>query len=91
MEVNETPAYHRVLLKLSGEALANNKSGLYDYEFMDTVVANVKECLDMGVQVAIVVGGGNIKVVSFVRFDKGEGIEKKEEDFAAEIEKMVKG
>ena len=35
--------------------------------------------------------GGNIKVVSFVRYDKGEGIEKKEEDFAAEIEKMVKG
>ena len=35
--------------------------------------------------------GGNIKVVAFVRYDKGEGIEKKEEDFAAEIEKMVKG
>ena len=35
--------------------------------------------------------GGDIKVVSFVRYDKGEGIEKKEEDFAAEIEKMVKG
>ena len=35
--------------------------------------------------------GGSIKVVSFVRYDKGEGIEKKEEDFAAEIEKMVKG
>ena len=55
-----SPKYKRILLKLSGEALANNKSGLYDYEFMDTVVANVKECLDMGVQVAIVVGGGNI-------------------------------
>ena len=35
--------------------------------------------------------GGAIKVVSFVRYDKGEGIQKREEDFAAEIEKMVKG
>lgn len=35
--------------------------------------------------------GGNIKVTGFIRFDKGEGLQKKEEDFAAEIEKMVKG
>ena len=35
--------------------------------------------------------GGKIRVVSFLRYDKGEGIEKKEEDFASEIEKMVKG
>ncbi len=33
--------------------------------------------------------GADIKVVSFVRYDKGEGIQKREEDFAAEIEKMV--
>ena len=35
--------------------------------------------------------GGNIKVTGYVRFDKGEGLQKREEDFAAEIEKMVKG
>ena len=35
--------------------------------------------------------GGNIKVTGYVRYDKGEGIQKREEDFAAEIEKMVKG
>ena len=35
--------------------------------------------------------GGSIKVTGYVRYDKGEGIEKREEDFAAEIEKMVKG
>ena len=35
--------------------------------------------------------GGEIKVTGYVRFDKGEGIQKREEDFAAEIEKMVKG
>ena len=35
--------------------------------------------------------GGSIEVTGFVRFDKGEGIEKREEDFAAEIQKMVQG
>ena len=35
--------------------------------------------------------GGAIRVTGYVRFDKGEGIQKREEDFAAEIEKMVKG
>jgi len=35
--------------------------------------------------------GGSIKVTGFVRYDKGEGLEKREEDFAAEIAKMVKG
>ena len=33
--------------------------------------------------------GGDIKVVSFLRYEKGEGLQKREEDFAAEIEKMV--
>ena len=35
--------------------------------------------------------GGSIKVVSFVKYEKGEGIEKREDDFATEIEKLVKG
>ena len=35
--------------------------------------------------------GGSIKILGYVRFDKGEGIEKKEEDFAAEIAQMVNG
>ena len=35
--------------------------------------------------------GGDIKIVSFVKYERGEGIEKKQEDFAAEIEKLVKG
>ena len=35
--------------------------------------------------------GGSIKVTGYVRFDKGAGLEKREEDFAAEIAKMVNG
>lgn len=56
----EGPAYKRILLKLSGEALANGKGELYDYGFMDKVAVSIKECIDMGVEVAIVIGGGNI-------------------------------
>ena len=35
--------------------------------------------------------GGSIKITGYIRYDKGEGIEKREEDYAAEIAKMVKG
>ena len=34
---------------------------------------------------------GNIKVTGYVRFDKGEGIQKREEDYGAEIAKMING
>ena len=34
--------------------------------------------------------GGDIKVVEFVRFEKGEGLEKREDDFAAEVASMMK-
>ncbi len=55
-----TPAYGRILLKLSGEALAEGAEGLYNYEFLDLVTSKIKKCTEMGVQVAVVVGGGNI-------------------------------
>ena len=35
--------------------------------------------------------GGSIKIVSFVKYERVEGIEKREDDFAGEIEKLVKG
>ncbi len=54
-----TPKYKRVLLKLSGEAMAgNNKTGL-DFDTVLTVCKAVKECRDAGAEIAIVVGGGN--------------------------------
>ena len=53
------PKYKRVVLKISGEALAgDNKTGISD-EMLETVARQVKEIKDMGVQIAIVVGGGN--------------------------------
>ena len=53
------PVYRRVLLKISGEALAGGKGAGLDFEMIGSVCDTIKECLDMGVQVGLVVGGGN--------------------------------
>lgn len=53
------PVYKRVLLKLSGEVLAGEKGTGIDFDKVLDVCRRVKTCVDMGVQVAIVVGGGN--------------------------------
>ncbi len=53
------PAYKRVLIKLSGEALAGSKGTGIDFDIVLSVCKSIKKCVDMGVQVAIVVGGGN--------------------------------
>ncbi len=54
-----TPKYKRVLLKISGEALAGTKSQGLDFEVISDVCDAIKNIADMGVEVGIVVGGGN--------------------------------
>ena len=54
------PKYNRVLIKLSGEALSDGSEGILNYEFLKNVCTEIKSCVDMGVQVSIVVGAGNI-------------------------------
>jgi uridylate kinase len=53
------PKYKRILLKLSGEALAGEKKTGLDYDIINVLAQSVKKCVDAGVQVGIVVGGGN--------------------------------
>ena len=53
------PVYRRVLLKISGEALAGDKHAGLDFQMIGRVCDVVKECLNLGVQVGLVVGGGN--------------------------------
>ncbi|MCI9331042.1 MAG: UMP kinase [Oscillibacter sp.] len=53
------PVYRRVLLKISGEALAGDKRTGLDFQVIGQVCDVVKECLDLGVQIGLVVGGGN--------------------------------
>jgi uridylate kinase len=54
------PVYRRIVLKLSGEALAGNQGYGIDPPVLDRVGADIREVIDLGVQVAIVIGGGNI-------------------------------
>ncbi|MHB0991364.1 MAG: UMP kinase [Burkholderiales bacterium] len=54
------PVYKRILLKLSGEALMGDDSYGINHDTIVRIVNEVKEIIDMGVQVAIVIGGGNI-------------------------------
>ena len=55
----DTPKYKRVLIKISGEALAgDNKFGL-NFDVIGPVCDVLKKCIDAGTQVSVVVGGGN--------------------------------
>ena len=53
------PQYKRVLLKLSGEALAGEASRGLDFDVIGSVCDVIKKCVACGVQIGIVVGGGN--------------------------------
>jgi len=53
------PRYKRILLKLSGEALAGEKHFGLDYDIVTNICASIKKCNELGIQIAIVVGGGN--------------------------------
>jgi uridylate kinase len=52
--------YPRVLLKLSGEALAGDKGLGFDFDTIDRLAGEVKDVVDMGAAVGLVIGGGNI-------------------------------
>ena len=54
------PIYRRVLLKVSGEALMGKQGFGIDVEVADRIAGDIKDATDMGVQVAVVIGGGNI-------------------------------
>ena len=54
------PKYKRILLKLSGEALAEGGDGILNFDFVAKVGEVLKRCLDLGVQIGVIVGAGNI-------------------------------
>jgi uridylate kinase len=67
--------YKRILLKLSGEALAGEKRFGLDYKVIGNICESVKKCVDVGAQVAIVVGGGN-----FLRGRESGGLDRTRAD-----------
>lgn len=64
---NPKLAYRRILLKLSGEALMGEEGFGIDPKVLDRMAQEIKELVELGIQVAIVIGGGNIR---------GEGLAK---------------
>ena len=67
--------YKRVLLKLSGEALAGGKHFGLDYPTVTEICKSIKSCVELGAEVAIVVGGGN-----FWRGRSNEGMDRTRAD-----------
>ena len=57
---NKAPLYKRILLKLSGEALMGDQSYGIDPKMLDRVAGEIKEVMDTGIEVAVVIGAGNI-------------------------------
>ena len=60
MDENNLPHYSRVLLKLSGEALMGSMGFGIDPEIVSTIATEIKDIHDLGVEIGIVIGGGNI-------------------------------
>lgn len=69
------PIYKRILLKLSGEVLAGAQGHGINLETVNSICSKVKECVDLGVEVGLVVGGGN-----FWRGRTSEGMDKTRAD-----------
>ena len=70
-----TPRYKRILLKLSGEALAKGEGSILDFDFIARVAGVLKRCRDEGVEIGVIVGAGNIW-----RGRQGGGMDRKQAD-----------
>ena len=80
------PKYKRVLLKLSGEVLAGEQKTGVNAEIVGKICDKIKEVVEMGVQVAIVVGGGN-----FWRGRNGHQMERKTADYMGMLATAMNG
>ncbi len=58
--MDQKPAYKRVLLKLSGEALAKNTDEIFNHDYIAEIAKVISKCNKAGVETAIIVGAGNI-------------------------------
>ena len=58
--MSQNPVYQRVMLKLSGEALMGRREYGLDTETLKAIASDIRDVVAMGVQVCVVIGGGNI-------------------------------
>ncbi|MFH1238717.1 MAG: UMP kinase [bacterium] len=82
--MKEKPKYKRVLLKLSGEALVGEEKYGIDFSKVNTIAQQIKELRNIGVQLAIVVGGGNI-----FRGAAAQGIERVSADYMGMLATVI--
>ena len=73
--MSDTLKYKRVMIKISGEALAGDKGFGLDFPTVTTIAEKIKECTSLGIEVAVVVGGGN-----FWRGRTGKGMDRSRAD-----------
>jgi uridylate kinase len=84
----KAPKYHRVLLKLSGEALLGEKTFGIDRAFTDYLAQEIRDVHAMGAQIAAVVGGGNIfRGVS----DSAQGMDRVSADHMGMLATVING
>jgi len=84
----KSPAYRRILLKLSGEALLGEKSFGIDRDFTDYLAREIRQVHDLGVQVSAVVGGGNIfRGVS----ETAQGMDRVSADYMGMLATVING
>ncbi len=82
------PRYKRILLKLSGESLMGNKSFGLDSAVIQQYAQDIKQVIELGVQVAIVIGGGNI----YRGMNEAEtGIERAQGDYMGMLATVING
>ncbi len=82
------PKYNRVLLKLSGESLMGTRNYGLDPAMLDLYATEIKTITDMGVQVAVVIGGGNI----YRGMNEAEtGIERAQGDYMGMLATVING
>ena len=82
------PKYNRVLLKLSGESLMGDKSFGLDPKMLEAYATDIKAITDVGVQVAVVIGGGNI----YRGMNEAEtGIERAQGDYMGMLATVING
>src|SRR6201996_8615279 len=82
------PKYSRVLLKLSGESLMGDRNFGIDPKMLDQYASDIKRVTDIGVQVAVVIGGGNI----YRGMNEAEtGIERAQGDYMGMLATVING
>jgi uridylate kinase len=82
------PKYKRVLLKLSGESLMGDKSFGFDTAITEQYANDIKSIVDLGVEVAVVIGGGNIYRGMN---EKETGIERAHGDYMGMLATVING